>query len=97
MPDFQEAYEKYGDQVQFMMVNVTDGSNETPSKVASFIRLMGYTFPYFCDIEYSALYAYGVETIPRTFFITADGYVEVWYSGMIDAEALQAGLERILP
>lgn len=97
MPDFQEAYEKYGNQIQFMMVNVTDGATDTPTTAAAFIQQQGYSFPFFCDSDYSALYAYGVETIPRTFFITADGYVGAWYSGMLDAEILETGIQMILP
>ena len=29
MPDFEEAYLEYGDVIQFLMVNCTDGSRET--------------------------------------------------------------------
>ena len=44
MPDFHAAYEELGDQVQFLMVNATDGSRETVDTAASFIQEQGYTF-----------------------------------------------------
>ena len=38
MADFNEAYLELGDQVQFMMVNVTDGKDETFEKAQAYLE-----------------------------------------------------------
>ena len=44
MPDFNTAYEKYPD-VEFLMLNATDGYQETIEDARSHITEKGYTFP----------------------------------------------------
>ena len=58
MPDFNEAYETYKDEIHFLMVNMTDGSRETVEKASSFITENGYTFPVYYDTDYSATITY---------------------------------------
>ena len=45
MPSFEKAYQEFGDEVVFMMINVTDGFQETKEAAAEFIEEKGYTFP----------------------------------------------------
>ena len=95
MPDFQEAFEEVGGQVQFMMVNLTDGSGETVESASAFIAGQGYTFPVFFDTDSDAARAYGIRSIPTTFFIDAQGNVVTYAIGMIDGQTLQNGIDRI--
>lgn len=92
MPDFQKAYEKYGNDIVFMMVNMTDGSRETVDSAKSFIDKSGYTFPIYFDKDESALYAYYVYSIPATYFISSDGTLATYARGMINEEALTKGI-----
>lgn len=92
MPDFQKAYEKYGNNIVFMMVNMTDGSRETVDSAKSFIDKSGYTFPIYFDKDESALYAYFVYSIPATYFISSDGTLMAYARGMINEEALTKGI-----
>ncbi|MBE6731335.1 MAG: TlpA family protein disulfide reductase [Ruminococcaceae bacterium] len=92
MPDFQKAYEKYGNDIVFMMVNMTDGSSETVDSAKSFIEKSGYTFPIYFDKDESALYAYYVYSIPATYFISSDGTLASYARGMINEEALTKGI-----
>lgn len=96
MPEFQEAYLEYGDQVQFMMVNLTDGRSETVDSATAFLAQQPYTFPVFFDSAQEATYAYGITGIPMTVFIRADGSVESMEVGMLSAERLKAGIDAIL-
>ena len=96
MPDFQEIYETYGDQIQFLMVNMTDGTYETRLSAQTFIESKGYTFPIFFDPYYSAVYAYDVQSIPATFFIDADGRIVSQISGRANAYQLQHGIDLLL-
>ena len=45
MPAFQAKYEQYGDEVVFLMVNLTDGTQETRESAKAFYENSGYTFP----------------------------------------------------
>ena len=95
MPDFNAAHEALGDQVQFLMVNMTDGSRETVETASKFIDDMGYSFPVLFDRDMDAASVYGVYSIPSTYFIAADGTAVARASGAIDAETLQKGIDMI--
>ena len=97
MPDFNQAYLNYGQQVQFLMVNMTDGSRETVDSAAAFIEEKGYEFPVFYDTSYNAALTYGAYALPTTYFIDADGYAVAWAQSALSAETLQKGLDMILP
>lgn len=94
MPDFDEAYGAYSD-VQFLMVNMTDGSRETVESAKEHVESQGYSFPVLFDTEYSAAYAYYVTSLPTTYFIDKDGRLVAYASGMIDAETLERGIGMI--
>ncbi|MBR2490078.1 MAG: TlpA family protein disulfide reductase [Ruminiclostridium sp.] len=96
MADFQEKYEALGDQVQFLMVNCTDGSRETVETAAAFIADQGYTFPVFYDTAADAAMTYGAYSLPMTFFINAEGYAVAQANSAIDGETLQRGIDMIL-
>ena len=95
MPDFYEKYLELGDEVQFLMVNVTGRGNDTVEDAKAYIEGAGYTFPVFYDMELDAMSAFGVDAFPYTFFIDAEGYIMSYKRGTISAEALQAGIDLI--
>ena len=97
MPDFDAAHETLGDQVQFLMVNMTDGSRETVDTAAKFIADVGYSFPVLYDKDMDAASVYGVYSIPCTYFIAADGTAVAKARGAIDEDTLQKGIGMILP
>lgn len=96
MPGFDNLYQKYGDQVQFMMVNLTDGASETVESASSFISDNGYTFPVFYDSDSNGAYTYGISSIPTTFLINKKGELSAYAMGAISEEALENGIEMIL-
>ena len=94
MPDFHEKYLELGDEIHFLMVNMT-GGRETLSSAKAFISEKGYTFPVFYDIDSDAAATYGVYSLPTTYFIDAEGYVIAQATGAIDADTLQRGIDMI--
>lgn len=94
MPDFHDKYLELGDEIQFLMVNMT-GGRETVSSAKKFIEQQGYTFPVFYDTAYSAADAYSVYSLPTTYFIDAEGYLIANAVGAIDAATLQKGIDMI--
>lgn len=96
MPDFDAMYEKYGDSVQFMMVNLTDGAQETVDSAYAYIEDNGFSFPVYYDTELNAAIAYQVMSVPATYFVDAEGRLIAKASGAIDAETLERGIGMIL-
>ena len=95
MPDFEEMYQQYGDEVVFMMVNVTDGVQDTVSTAQSYIDEKAYTFPVYFDTELEATYAYGATSLPVTYFVDAEGDIAGRVLGVINTEKLQKGIDMI--
>ena len=95
MPDFQQMYQQYGDEIQFMMVNLTDGSRETVSSASAFVKNKGYTFPVFYDTDLDAATVYGVYSIPITILIDAQGSYVAHAAGAVTADALQMGIDML--
>lgn len=95
MPDFHEKYLELGEEVHFLMINVTDGSRETVDSASKLIAEQEYTFPVFYDTASDAATAYRVYALPTTFFIDAQGYAIAHATGAINEETLQRGMDMI--
>ena len=95
MPDFNERYLQLGDEIHFLMINMTDGASETISIASAFIAEQGYQFPVFYDTTGSAAMTYGAYSLPTTFFIDAQGHAIAQAVGAIDADTLQQGIDMI--
>ncbi len=96
MPAFEKAYKEYGDEVVFMMINVTDGYQETKEKAEEFIDEKGYEFPVYYDLDLSAAGIYGASSLPATAFINAEGELVHGQLGMMSEESLYGFIEKIL-
>ena len=97
MPDFQEKYLELGEDITFLMVNMTDGDRETVEIASAFIAEAGYTFPVLFDTAASAAMTYGVYSLPSTYFIDADSNAVARATGAIDSATLQQGIDLICP
>jgi|GEM_PF-564882 len=95
MPGFNNVFEEVGDEVHFMMVNLTDGARETRASAEGYIEQHGYTFPIYFDTEQEAAIAYIIRSIPATFFVDSQGYLQAQATGMIDESALRRGIALI--
>jgi thiol-disulfide isomerase/thioredoxin len=95
MPDFDEAYAQYGDQIHFVMVNCTDGGRETVDTAKAFIQEAGYSFPVYFDVNFEASYTYGASSIPLTYFIDAEGNLVTYARGALSADMLRQGIGYI--
>lgn len=96
LPYFENMYKKYGDKVEFMMVNLTDGTDETVESVNAFIEETGYVFPVYFDTQFSGAMAYGTYSIPVTVFVDKDGNLIKQQVGAISETILEAYVLKIL-
>ncbi|MBR3888057.1 MAG: TlpA family protein disulfide reductase [Clostridia bacterium] len=96
LPHFQKAYEKYSGDVEFLMINLTDGISETPEGTLQFVQDNNYSFPIYFDLLGQATKAYGIYSIPRTLFINESGEVVKDFTGMINEPILEDNILNIL-
>ena len=95
MPDFEAKYQQLAGEVQFLMVNMTDGNRETLEIASGFIAQKGYTFPVFYDTQLDAATTYSVYSLPTTYFIDSRGVIVARAMGAIAEQTLQRGIDMI--
>lgn len=94
MPDFEIAANNHPD-IQFMMINATDGVQETMETAKAYIKEKGFEFDVFYDTELQAVNAYYVSSFPTTFFVDKNGELVTYANGMLDLETLEKGISYI--
>lgn len=95
MEEFNKMYAETGDDVVFLMTNLTDGYSETQESAEKFIEENGYVFPIYFDTKGEGVKAYGVYSIPQTVFITKDGEISATHIGQIRDTQLRKEIEKI--
>lgn len=95
MPDFEEVYQEMGTEVQFIMLNMTDGKRETVDIAQEYIEEQGFTFPVYYDVAQEAAYGYGIYSLPITLFISGDGELITMSQGLTSKETLLKGIEIV--
>lgn len=96
MPAFEEKYLQYKEDIHFLMVNLTDGSQETVETAQGYIDGQGYTFPVYFDTDYSGAIAYAVSAIPATYFIDENGALIAYGKSSLSQEQLQRGIDMLV-
>lgn len=96
MPDFETVYNEYGDDIHFLIVNMTDGSRETVEIASAYVKESGYTFPVYYDTDYDAAITYSVYSLPTTYFIDAEGYIAAQGSGALQLDTIYQGIDIII-
>lgn len=91
MPDFQNAYSRYSDVVQFMMID----NCESQSTVQNYLKTNGYNLPAFIDEHGQLVGKYSISGLPTTIFVNKDGYIEYKHTGYITASVLEKNIKLI--
>ncbi len=96
LPAFNSAYKKYGKDITFMFVNLTDGYRDTVTSVKNFVAEQGFSFPVYFDTQYSGSNAFSVSSIPLTVFIDKDGKIFKTYMGTMSETNLDEYINSLL-
>ena len=97
LADINKAYETYGDKIEFMMIDLTDGYNgEDQPAVEAFVAENGYSFPVYFDLDSSAATAYGVRSIPTTVLVGADGTLLHTQMGAMSESQIEQLMQSLL-
>jgi len=94
MPEFETLYKNYPD-IKFLMINATDGVQESEAAARQYIKENGYTFDVYYDLRQDAAMTYGVSGLPTTYFINSEGEIVAGTSGYLDRVALENGISMI--
>ena len=94
MPYFDVMAQTYGDQVHFMMINLT--TQDDLEAAQAFIADTGYSFPVYYDTDGMVSGTYPVSSIPVTFFVDANGNYMGGYSGQIPESVLENNIVALL-
>ncbi|MBC7960582.1 MAG: TlpA family protein disulfide reductase [Vallitaleaceae bacterium] len=97
MPEFQKAYEKYGDDLQIIIVDVNfDPGEKSIEEVVKWYDDGGYTFPMVIDedgVKTEAFYPY-IQGYPTTFVYGPDGGFIGYLSGALDEATIAQIVEQ---
>ncbi len=96
LPAFDKLCTEYKEQVEFMMVNLTDGYQETLESAKQFISESGYMFPVFFDTENNASAEYNLYSIPRTIFVDKDGNLVNSHVGAMSEATLRKYIQSLI-
>ncbi len=96
LPAFEKMYQKYGDKINFMMINLTADSRESKEKADELVSDNEYSFIVYYDLDGNGASNYNISSIPVTIFIDKDGYIRKKYIGAINESMLDKLIEALL-
>ena len=96
LPYFQKAFAEYGDEIEFLIVDETDGTRDTVDGAKAFAEENQYDFPLYFDTQGSGARAYSILSIPMTVFINSEGALTYQHIGAMAEEDLFSMIERQL-
>lgn len=91
MPDMEQVYNERKDDVVVLAVNV----QEARPPVRDFADKYGLTFPIPMDTAGEVTKAFGIQSLPTTFFIDAEGKVASFNMGALNKSAIARRLDQI--
>lgn len=94
MPMFQKAFDS-DTNVQYLLINQTDGYRETKQKAQEFMTNEKLTMPLYIDETGDSMMKYGLNALPMTVFIDADGVIQGKSLGALNESSFKNYLERI--
>jgi cytochrome c biogenesis protein CcmG/thiol:disulfide interchange protein DsbE len=96
MPAIQRIYREYRDQ-GFVVLGINTTVQDDPFNIAPFVERYALTFPILLDETGVVSAAYGLRSLPTSFFIDRDGTIhEVVVGGPMAEALLRARVEEII-
>ena len=93
MPHLQEAYEQYGEQVNFHMVDLA--FNDDFDNMSQYIEENGYTFPIPLDETGDVATTYQAVAIPTTFVVDEKGIITHRIQGAMTEQQIRDIMEEL--
>ena len=90
LPQIEKKYTEYKDKMHFVILSVDDNEQDP----ARFIQSKGYTFPAAYGDHQALGRAYGIDAIPASYIISADGHIVARVVGSMNESSLDAFLQK---
>ena len=90
LPHIEKKYAEYKDKMHFVILSVDDNEQDP----ARFIQSKGYTFPAAYGDHQALGRAYGIDAIPASYIISADGRIVASTVGSMNESSLDAFLQK---
>lgn len=94
LPHFQKYYEKYKDEIHFVMIDVWE-QKEEQGEIEAYVKDEGYTFPVYFDWKNEAEISFKLEAIPLTVAVNAEGKIVDSINYSLSEEELVGLIEKI--
>ncbi|MCG8401194.1 MAG: TlpA family protein disulfide reductase [Firmicutes bacterium] len=85
MPDLDKLYREYGNEVEFILINIT-AQEKSVADVTTFLADNNYVLPVYLDRQAEVARAYGIRGTPTTVVVGAGGEVVYAAAGRISYE-----------
>ena len=97
MPELQDFYEEYGEEVQLLGVDVGQFTGlGSPKDASKLLGTLGITYPAGYTDDAWVVPQYRIQAMPTTVFISADGSVFETWTGSINRETVTAITQKML-
>ncbi|MEK7214279.1 MAG: TlpA disulfide reductase family protein [Chloroflexota bacterium] len=91
MPDMQRVAQDHPDDLVVLAVDL----QEAPEPVASFAKQFGLSFPILLDTKGDVSQAFGVQSLPSSFFIDPQGRIASFNIGALNESAIRRRLQQV--
>lgn len=95
MPDYQRVYQEYGDQVNFVFLNETDGERETVERAQAYLEEEGLDLPVYYDVRAEGMSTLRISSFPTSLFIWKGEIVDL-YMGTMPEETIIDRLDGLM-
>lgn len=96
MPYFEEAYQTYGDDINFIMMDALESKpSETKEAAEAFFEEMALSMPIYFDHQMNNQYLFGATILPLTVILDDEGKVVEIVRGQVSPAKLNQMIEKI--
>jgi len=93
MPDLDKLYREYGQDVEFIFINILTGEKSVHD-VTEFLSDNGYSIPVYLDRQGEVARAYGISGIPTTVVLSGSGEVVYASAGPISYKKARSLIDK---
>ncbi len=96
-PEIQKLWERYGDQVNFVMVDSSVASGrDTPESIKEWMEQGSYSYPVYYDDTGEAARETEVYYLPTMYVLDSEGHLLTAFSGTLDVASGSQLIEQLL-
>lgn len=96
MPIIQAIFDKYGDQVNFVLINATGFNGETKEAAQDYLDEKEYSMPWYVDLGMATAHTLHWESTPTLYIVDKDQTIQTIFTSVQTEEAITTALEAVL-